>query len=391
MDWDFKSETSRSFIHDLCWYPSRFIPMIPAQLISSLSSKNDTVLDPFCGAGTTAVESLKIGRNSVSSDLSPIACYLTKVKTGLLLTNKKTPNQLSDLLVHLLSLRPVNTNDQQLFEVSKHDRSRFTASTDTPNLAENKGWFHPKTLSELTYIYHNIADLSPGIFQELAKTLFISILMPSTGHRTGRPYTYYADNVKPKGDFLYKDAVKLYCNKLGRFLRQYSATEIRIEPTVQSHVYQCDIQHLDQQLYSECDLIVTSPPYLGVTDYSTSFRLAYLWYEFVTDLQEIKTAEIGARYRRHRNQVTVLEAYKRDLDLAAGQMVQLLKPRGYLCLVLGEPRRYYMQVRKFVVELLQMSYKLNLQDSFTRQISKNFFLHPKGGVRTEEILIFRKG
>lgn len=49
LDWDFSDLNSKIFLHNLCWYPSRFIPMIPAQLISALSKKDDLVLDPFGG------------------------------------------------------------------------------------------------------------------------------------------------------------------------------------------------------------------------------------------------------------------------------------------------------------------------------------------------------
>ena len=373
IDWDFKTESSRTYIHDICWYPSRFIPIIPAQLISSLSSRNDTILDPFCGAGTTAVEALKAGRNSISADLNPIACYLTRVKAALLLTEKQKAQELSELLEHLRSLRAADTPYPQLFDSSPHYCRALNASITTPNIAENKGWYHPRTLAELTYIHHLVADLTPGILQELAKTLFISILMAATGHRTGRSYTYYADNVKPKGELLYKDSIKLYCAKLGRFLHQYSSTSLRLEPTLTSEVYECNICNLDEVLRSECDLIITSPPYLGVSDYATGFRLAYLWHDFVPNIKVLKAAEIGARYRRHQNPTRALEGYKRDLDRAARQMVQFLKPRGYLCLVLGEPRRYYSEIWQFVVELLGTHYKLSLQDAFTRQISKNFF------------------
>ncbi|MFH1139614.1 MAG: site-specific DNA-methyltransferase [Pseudomonadota bacterium] len=44
---------------------------LPYRLIAMFSVKNDTVLDPFAGAGTTAAASLALGRNSVGYEIEP--------------------------------------------------------------------------------------------------------------------------------------------------------------------------------------------------------------------------------------------------------------------------------------------------------------------------------
>ena len=390
IDWDFRFETSRTFVHDICWYPSRFIPIIPAQLISALSSPGDTVLDPFCGAGTTAVEAIKAGRNSVSADLSPIACELTRTKTKLLLTQKEEPHELSHLRDQLFDLRASRVPYPQLFTNQVLSPNDTKDCLVTPNHKKNTDWYHPDTLEELTYIFHEINKVESPLFHDLAKALFVSILMAASGHRTGRSYTYFADNVKPKNNFIYKDALLLYSTKLTRFLKQYAPSSISYFPTLTAEVYQCDSRNLYSVYQTRCDLIITSPPYLGVTDYATGFRLAYLWYDFVSNLDELKSDEIGARYRRHSKPSNALARYKNDLDLATRQMLQVLKSRGYLCLVLGEPRRFFSEIREFVLDRMQGHYGLTLQGAYTRQISKNFFLHPNGGVPTEEILVFRR-
>src|ERR1700677_3180040 len=40
------------------------------------------VLDPFCGTGTTLVESMKRGIVSVGIDASPFSCFVSRVKTN---------------------------------------------------------------------------------------------------------------------------------------------------------------------------------------------------------------------------------------------------------------------------------------------------------------------
>ena len=63
-------------------YPAKFIPEIPRQLIE-LFHPGDTsgVLDPFCGSGTTLVETIDAGLDAWGIDLNPLACLIAKVKT----------------------------------------------------------------------------------------------------------------------------------------------------------------------------------------------------------------------------------------------------------------------------------------------------------------------
>lgn len=37
-------------------YPTRYISAVPRFAINAYSANGDTVLDPFCGSGTTAIE-----------------------------------------------------------------------------------------------------------------------------------------------------------------------------------------------------------------------------------------------------------------------------------------------------------------------------------------------
>ncbi len=53
------------------WYWGNFVPQIPFQLMSRYTSPGDWVLDPFCGSGTTLIEALKLGRNSLGVELNP--------------------------------------------------------------------------------------------------------------------------------------------------------------------------------------------------------------------------------------------------------------------------------------------------------------------------------
>jgi hypothetical protein len=67
--------------HNFYRYPARFSPTFVRAVISAFSSTGDLVLDPFMGGGTTLVEALALGRNSVGSDISALAAFTASVKT----------------------------------------------------------------------------------------------------------------------------------------------------------------------------------------------------------------------------------------------------------------------------------------------------------------------
>lgn len=68
--------------HGLFPYPARFIPQIPRYFIKEYMHNHHAVLDPFCGSGTTLVESRLLGYDSYGIELNPLGRLLTQVKTS---------------------------------------------------------------------------------------------------------------------------------------------------------------------------------------------------------------------------------------------------------------------------------------------------------------------
>ena len=98
IDWDFKDFQTQYLSHRFHSYPARFIPQIPKTFIKLFTKERDTVIDPFCGCGTTIVEAYLAGRNSVGNDFNPLACLITRAKARLvpdeeLFRWRKKPNK----------------------------------------------------------------------------------------------------------------------------------------------------------------------------------------------------------------------------------------------------------------------------------------------------------
>jgi len=72
-------------------HPAPFPLELATRLVRMFSFTDDTVLDPFCGSGTTMVAALRTGRNSIGVEIDPEYCRMTarylKAETADLFSN----------------------------------------------------------------------------------------------------------------------------------------------------------------------------------------------------------------------------------------------------------------------------------------------------------------
>src|SRR5262245_2935119 len=66
--------------HRFYRYPARFSPKLVRHCIQAFTEPGDLVLDPFMGGGTTAIESVALGRRCFGSDLNSLAVFVTNAK-----------------------------------------------------------------------------------------------------------------------------------------------------------------------------------------------------------------------------------------------------------------------------------------------------------------------
>jgi DNA modification methylase len=76
--WDLKQKQGHP-LHRICSYQGNFPPQLPAYFLDRYP-KAKTVLDPFCGRGTTILEAVLRGKIAWGVDLLPVARLLSSVK-----------------------------------------------------------------------------------------------------------------------------------------------------------------------------------------------------------------------------------------------------------------------------------------------------------------------
>ena len=71
-----KTHTSVYLMHK---YWARKPHNVVSRYIETYSKEGEIVLDPFCGSGVTAIESLKLARKAIAADLDPMAVFITRM------------------------------------------------------------------------------------------------------------------------------------------------------------------------------------------------------------------------------------------------------------------------------------------------------------------------
>jgi DNA modification methylase len=316
LDWDFTGQDPDSGFARFHWHPARFLPQLPAITIGALTNPGDRVLDPFCGSGTSLVEAVLQGRNVVGIDTNPIAVLISAAKIAPFEKSKFRRYQ-SELLRLI---------DQELGASG----ARFDIdSSDIPNVHEQMFWYHERTLVELGAIWHSIRARG-GAYQVAADVSFSAILRGVSSQE--KHWGWICDNVHPK-TFTYKDPVGAFSAKLEEFERAATDLQKRTIGSPEAIVERGRCADVLVQYPPETfDLVMTSPPYFGVTDYSKAQRLSYLWFDL--PLEESRLIETGARSKRHRR--TALPQYLQEIKESFGEIARVLRPGAYCVIVLGE-------------------------------------------------------
>jgi len=105
-------------------HPAPFPLELATRLIRMFSFHGDTVLDPFCGTGTTMIAALRYGRNSIGIDIEPEYCrmaarYLKRESSNLFINTEL----IFEKMVADIAGQMQVCEDQALYEVKSAGKS----------------------------------------------------------------------------------------------------------------------------------------------------------------------------------------------------------------------------------------------------------------------------
>jgi hypothetical protein len=331
VNWNFPGAgTDPGSVHALHWFPGNFIPQIQAVLIQLLSDPGDLVLDPFGGSGTTGVEAVRLGRRSITSDRMS-ACVLISGAKLAMLAGALDHRTRIELLTQL-------TFDHEC-------RSDHVGRRGEGGNSELGAWYASDTLAQLRYIWALVEGQTSEANRLVLTALFSDVLFDCaapggaftrTGGRRRHHWGWVADNVHPRV-LAEHDAIDRFRQRLvpqnlarpgpfGLILPAMSGAGL---------VLQQDARKM-ALTDGSFDLIVTSPPYVGVIDYTHANRLLYTWMGW--SMEDERRDEIGARFRRKRSKL--VDEYLDDMRRSRDEIYRVLRRGAFIAMVLGESKSF---------------------------------------------------
>lgn len=259
-----------SYTHGFHKYPAKFIPLLPRWAINKyIPEGKGTILDPFCGSGTTLVEGMILKHNSIGIDIDPFSCLISKVKT--------TPLNLKKL-----------ENISNWLTKSIDESTKINFIPETKNI---RHWFTPKAVTKLAIIRTHIDELTK-VFGNSKSVIdikdFLLVCFSSIIRRVSK-----ADNESQK-TYVSHTNIKNPEEVNSLFLKQLNYFKTRIEEfsTIVSKKHKSIIINANsainfEELLSEheINLVITSPPYIKAIDYIYNQMVELFWIGDLFDLQ----------------------------------------------------------------------------------------------------------
>jgi DNA modification methylase len=271
-----------------------------------------TVLDPFCGVGTTLVEAVLLGHQAIGFEINPYAVLASRLKANAYRVSVAILNE------ELLNFRA--------FYNEKAFSAYTPKSTAPPGFRTRSPFYSPAVLRKVLILQDFITGIVDADVKDLFRLAFAATMVrysnysyePSLGRRVSAGKKEIIDF--PVGQTM--------LNKLTAMVEDITwlHTYLSSEPSSARIINGSFFAYHGNLSPESVDLIVTSPPYLNNYHYNRNTRTQLYWLGYADspkDLKPLAQSNFGKYWQTVRNQERLdLEFSLPDSDLA-GQLAEL--------------------------------------------------------------------
>jgi hypothetical protein len=248
-------------LHSICPYFAMFPEGFVAEQLYAYTRPDDVVLDPFCGRGTTILESLLNNRQGLGTDINPVAACIAGAKANV--------PALKSVLVRIAKL------------AKEFEKQAFR---ELPSTKFFQHCFHRDTYAEVAFLRDALAWRRSSTDRFIAAVMLG--ILHGESHRSGMclsnrmPRTI---STKPEYSVRWWQERGLQAPRRETFEVLSQAVRFRFSqppPDQRGRVVLSDARRCGQVLKKHAGsvaLIVTSPPYIDTTDYAEDQWLR-LWF-----------------------------------------------------------------------------------------------------------------
>lgn len=233
--------------HSFYKYPARFSPVFAREAIKAFTREGQTVLDCFCGGGTSLVEAIAMGRRGVGFDISSLAVFLTRTKTS-----------------------PISVHDKR--EILKW--SEDVAAVKQPavsirgEITEEEAHYRRNLPEVPKSFFETVVDLTkclPKVRQQrLARLALLSVGQWALDCQDGTPSW---EAMQAQFSTRVADLIENHFRFAGRVAAASKMPRCRLSETRRVINRSCEESHNDGRVPGDwlpASLVLTSPPYPGV-------------------------------------------------------------------------------------------------------------------------------
>jgi DNA modification methylase len=303
-------------VHRLHPYLGKFIPQLVEVLLRRYVRPGGRVLDPFAGSGTTLVQGLESGHDSVGVDIAAFNCLLMEVKT-----------RRYDLFALESEIRDA---------VRRIDA--LEGGTGATDYVEE--WFAPRAAGQLLAFRGLVGeyeheDIFRVVLARAARsarlTTHFDLDLPRTAQR--EPYWCHKHKRVCRPVERAEHFLRRYALDTLRRIKEFSRVRARGRDAVVVHG---DARELG--LEGRFDAVITSPPYPGLIDYHEQHRYAYE----LLGLEDLRSLELGAAAAGAGS--GALTSYVDGIAKVLTRTREVLHPRAPVVIVVNDRRDLYPEI-----------------------------------------------
>jgi hypothetical protein len=290
-------------VHD--WY--RFVLSFPPHLVNEYIKKfnlreNQTLLDPFCGTGTTLVEAKRLGLASVGIEANPMAHFASQVKLNWEISSDGMLEHASEVAeLAAKTLESAGIEDDPLFQMSLNENPVLKVLEPEKTKLLLKDSISPLPLHKTLVLLDALERIRRECYYRheilaMAKALVFSISNLRFGPEVGIG--------KPKTDAPVIAAWVHEIKKMANDLRLLQGAK-----NAPAKVHLADSRQLSKLLKpASIDAVITSPPYPNEKDYTRMTRLESVLLGFINNHAELQAL------KRNLVRSNTRTVYKNDTD-----------------------------------------------------------------------------
>lgn len=404
--------------HQIHPYPAKLLPHIANFFVNAttLRAAGNSILDPFCGSGTVALEASLAGATSYVADANPLALLITKVKT--------TPYKIAELKDSLQSLL-----------------GRVKRLKTAPQIAiiNSDLWYSPERKKSLEIIARAVKEVSNEDHRDFFR---VCLSVTSKKLSNSDPAISVPVRLKTKEKFTEKVNKRIQerldwiesASPIAEFTKTCLANIERIETTnnfydsrkpaiaLSNDAKKLKCSQSFKNSNSTVSLTVTSPPYGSAQKYIRSSSLSLNWLELSSPngLTNLEDKSIGREHAPLRNRERtspplpdkyedllirirksnetryhITRSYLCEMREALIEIAKVTAPSGHVVLVIGnnsicnEPLRNDLFATNILTEA-----GLNLETSLIDHIKSRGLMTKRNKtaslISRESVIVFSK-